>query len=50
MGCKKSWANNSGGLWCWRYSLEVPAGACEDCPEREDKEEADNASNDNTDR
>ena len=50
MRCSKFWANNDGGLWRWRHQPEIPAGACDNCPEQDDKKEADNASNDNKDR
>ena len=46
MGCSKFWANNEGGLWCWEYRPELPEGACDNCPECNNKEEAHDASND----
>lgn len=33
MTCSQ-YANNDGGLWCWRHPVEIPAGACAICPQK----------------
>lgn len=33
MTCSQ-YANNDGGLWCWRHPVAIPAGACAICPQK----------------
>ena len=35
--CNKAYANNDGGLWCWRCRPEIQPSDCEKC--RKEKKE-----------
>lgn len=31
MMCDKCWANNDGGIWCWKHTLEATEQDCMKC-------------------